>query len=201
MVDRTGPDRYGRAEEVGEPDSRNADAGVARDDAGPLAAPCVVPAVPAVELAAGEVAAGEAGPGEDVRSRRGDLRDLGLAHRETAGPRRRDHLGEREVVAEDRELAGIRPERRAQRPEPLDRPVGDAEARDRPALDLAEKSGSPLLHVERRVVPVEHERVEDVDAERRAGELDLRRDERRRAGRRVASLGVEDELVSRAGGV
>ena len=153
-------------EHVGERDRRGGGAERGGERERPLAAGAVVRAVPARDVAAGEEAGREARPGDHAQVQVGERAQLLRRARQTTGPWRRDHLGQREVVAE-REQAGLRPAR-VQLAQARDGPVRDAEAADRPGAHLLEQRVRPFGRRPRRVVAVQEEDVDALEAQQRS---------------------------------
>ena len=102
------------------------------------------------------------------------------------------------MVAEGDQLVTRAVQAARERPEARHRPVRDAEAGELAAVDLRDERFREMLDRDVRVVPVQHEDVEPIDAEIGEGLVDLCPDERRRAVRWMAALPVEDEVVAHA---
>jgi hypothetical protein len=102
------------------------------------------------------------------------------------------------VVAEGEQVRGAVPvEVGAQLPQARHRPVRDAKAADPAGGDLLDQDVRKLGDTEARIVAVEQEHVEPLQAEQAARPVHLRAHQIRAAVRRVAALRVDDHAVRR----
>ena len=146
-----------------------------------------------------EEAGREARPGEDPHVRVGEREQVLLVERQASGPRSLDHLGEGEVVAEgDETVLADSIEIRLKLAEAGNSPVRDPEPADPLSADLFEQRIGKRADGEGRIVAVQDEDVDPVAAEQPAHLVELGRDERRLAVRRVAALRIQDDVIRRA---